>query len=258
MTGWRAVQILLAGLCLAGARAPCADATTVVVQTGMLGQFIFGSPGQDDRSAPPPAVARYVSDEGQTFILDRSTPTALLRFEDSPEVMALSPTPAARGDTIYRDDMGQPVLRITKLGGLTLFFPGRPAGAPVAFEGQAPVIRLMPMSPGALLQHLAQASFRATHAAKHLIVFDAQDPPSGSEAIFADAAMVTSQALVQMSGRRDGEAVLAHLVRVLFVPGPNGSVALGHGVLVVTVNPNLGLAGRPSSARVMAVGFKIR
>ena len=255
MTGWRAVQILLAGLCLAGARALPADAA-VVVQAGMLGQFIFGDPGPDDRNAPPPPVARYVSDQGQTFILDRSTPTVLLKFEDSPEVLALSPTPAARGDTIYRDDTGETVLRITKLGGLTVFFPGRPDGAPVAFEGQAPVIRLMPMSPGTLLQRLAQASFRATHAARRLIVFDAQDPPSGSEAIFADAALVASQGLVRMAGRHDGETALAHLARVLFVPGSKGGVAFSHGVLRVTVNVGQGLAGRPSSARIMSVALK--
>ena len=255
MTGWRVVQILLAGLCLAAPCAPAADAA-VIVQTGMLGQFIFGSPGQDDRNAPAPLVARYVSDEGQTFILDRSGPTALLRFEDSPEVVALTPTPAARGDTIYRDDMGQPVLRITKLGGLTLFFPGRPGGAPVAFDGQAPPIRLAPMSPVALLQRLAQASFRVTHAAKHLIVFDAQDPPPGSEAIFADSVLLTSQSLVRLSGSHDGEAIVARLGRVLFVPGAKGQAVMGRGVLVVTVNPNLGLAGRPSSARVTAVTMK--
>ena len=257
MTGWRAVQILLAGLCLALARAPSADAV-VIVQTGMLGQFIFGSPGQDDRNAPAPPVARYMSDEGQTFILDRSTPTPLLKFEDSQEVIVLNPTPAARGDTIYRDDMGAPVLRITKLGGLTLFLPGRPAGAPVAFDGPAPPIRLMPMSPGMLLQRLAQASFRATHAAKHLIVFDAQDPPPGSEAVFADAALVTSQGLVRMSGTHDGGAALARLGRVLFVPGSKGSASFGHGVMTVTVSPNEGLAGRPSSARVISVAYKAR
>ena len=257
MIGWRAAQILLAGLCLVCVRAPSADAA-VVVQTGMLGQFIFGAGGQDDRRSASPPVARYVSDQGQTFILDRTTPTALLKFEDSPEVLALSPSPAARGDTIFRDDTGQPVLRLTKLGGLTVFIPGRPDGAPVAFEGQAPMIRLMPMTPGMLLQRLAQASFRATHAARHLIVFDAQDPPPGSEAIFADAAFVTAQALTKMSGQQNGEAALLHLARVLFVPGSKDNVTTSNGVLHVTVNVSQGLAGRPSSARIISVAIKTR
>ena len=255
MTGWRAVQIVLAGLCLALARASAADAA-VVVQTSLLGQFIFGQGPQDDRSAPAPPVARYVSDQGQTFILDRSSPTPLLRFEDSGEVLALSPTPAARGDTIYRDDLGEPVLRITRLGGLTVFIPGRPTGAPVAFEGAAPGIRLSAMSAGALLQRLAQASIRASRAAKHLIVFDAQEVTPGSEAVFADAAFVASQALVRLSGRHNGDSVVGRFARVLFVPGSKGSVSIGKNVLNVTVNPSQGLAGRPSSARIMAVAGK--
>ncbi len=257
MTGWRAVQIVLAGLCLAMARAPCADAA-VVVRTSLLGQFIFGQGPQDDRTVSAPPVARYVSDEGQTFVLDRSSPTPLLRFEDSSEVLALSPTPAARGDTIYRDDMGDPVLRVTRLGGLTVFIPGRPAGAPVAFAGSAPGIRLAPMTAGALLQRLAQASARASRAARHLISFDAQEVTPGSEAVFADAAFVASQALVRLSGRRDGDALVARFVRVLFMPGSKGSVAMGKNVLNITVNPSQGLAGRPSSARIVAVAGKGR
>jgi hypothetical protein len=257
MTGWRAVQIVLAGLCLALTHAASADAA-VVVQTGMLGQFIFGQPPEDDRNAPAPPVARYVSDQGQTFVLDRSSTPPLLKFDDTGEVLALNPTPAARGDTIYRDDMGQPVLRITRLGGLTVFFPGRPGGAPVALEGQAPMIRLLPMTPASLLQHLAQASFRATHAARHLIVFDAQDPPPGSEALFADSAFVTAQALVRISDQHRGENALTRLARVLFEPGPREMVSFNKGVLHVIVNVSQGLAGRPSSARIISVAIKSR
>jgi hypothetical protein len=254
MTGWRAARILLAGLCLVAVRAAPADAAVVVHLS--LGQFIFGPPDQDERNAPAPPVARYVSDEGQTFILDRSTPTPLLRFEDSPEILALNPTPAARGDTIYRDDTGQPVLRLTKLGGLTVFFPGRPDGAPVAFDGLAQGLRLAPMSPALLLQRLVQASARASHAARHLIVFDAQEATPGSEAVFADAAFVASQALVRMSGQQGGDKALARLGRVLFLPGSKETVAAGKGVLHITINVSQGLAGRPSSARIIDVAMK--
>ena len=253
MTRWRAALIVLAGFGLALARAAPAPAA---VQTSILGQFIFGAGPQDDRSAPAPPVARYVSDEGQTFVFDRSSPTPLMRFEDSQEVLALNPTPAARGDTIYTNDLGEPVLRVTRLGGLTLFFPGRPAGAPAAFAGQAPGIRLSPMSPGALLQRLAQASIRASRAARHLIVFDAQEVTPGSEAVFADAAQVAAQALVRPAGQSKGEAAAARFIRVLFTPGPKGSVSAGHGILKITVNPSQGLAGRPSSARIGEVAAK--
>ena len=255
MNGARAARIIVAGLCLGGLYAAPASAG-MVVRTSMLGQFIFGGQGADDRSQPAPPVARYVSDEGQTFVLDRSSPTPLLKFEDSPEVLALSPSPAARGDTIYKDDMGDPILRITRLGGLTIFFPDRPGGAPVAFAGQAQGIRLAPMSAGALLQRLAIASSRASHAARKLIVFDAQEVTPGSEAVIADAAFVASQAFIRLAGRPGGENVLARFERVLFKPGSKNSVSCGKGVINITVNPKQGLAGRPSSARIISVALK--
>ena len=257
MSGARAIGILAAGICLAVLHAAPADAA-MVVRASMLGQFIFGGSATDDRSQPAPPVARYVSDEGQTFVLDRSSSTPLLKFEDSPEVVALSPTPAARGDTIYRDDMGDPVLRITRLGGLTIFFPDRPGGAPVAFAGQAPGIRLAPMNAGALLQRLAIASSRASRAARKLIVFDAQEVTPGSEAVIADAAFVASQAFVRLAGRPGGEGILARFERVLFKPGSKNTVSAGKGVLNITVNPSQGVAGRPSSARIISVAMKGR
>jgi len=91
-------------------------------------------------------------------------------------------------------------------------------------------------------------------------VFDAQtqDAPAGSEAVFADAAFVASQALVRMSGQQDGDKALGRLGRVLFMPGPKETVAASKGVLHITINVSQGLAGRPSSARIIEVAMKSR
>jgi hypothetical protein len=257
MTAWRSAHLVLASILLASTCAGAAGAMTAQ-GPGALGEYIFGSGPQDDRSAPAPPVARYVSDQGQSFVLDRSSSTPLLKFEDSQEVLALTPSPASRGDVIYRDDLGEPVLRITRLGGLILFAPGRPGGAPVAFAGQASVLRLPTMPPSALLQHLAAASVHASRAARHLIAFDAQEVSPGSEAVFADAAAVASQAIARMAHRHDGAALIARTERVLFQPGPRDGVAVGRGVIVITVNPSQGLAGRPSSARIIEVAARGR
>ena len=138
--------IVIAALCLGSAYARPVGAMT---SQGALGDVLFGEREPDDRHAAPPPVARYVSDEGESFVLDRTSPTPLLKFEESQEVFVLRPSPAARGDIIYRDDLGEPVLRATKLGGLTLFYRGRPGGAPAAFAGQATTIHLQGLSPGA-------------------------------------------------------------------------------------------------------------
>jgi len=218
---------------------------------GTLRDLLVGQASQDDRSAPPPPVARYVSDEGEAFVFDRSSPTPLLRFEESQEVYVLRPEPAARGDVLYRDDVGEPVLRVTRLGGLTLFSHGRPGGAPAALAGHAQVIRMQTLSPLGLGQKLLQASYRATKAAKHLIEFDAPEVTPGAEPAYADAFAVAAEAVVHISRRNDGRTLVKRFARVIFLPGPRGEATLRRGVVSITVNPNQGFAGRPSSARIV-------
>lgn len=75
------------------------------------------SQAQSRRAVPP--TARYVSGAGQSFILDTSGSRALMRFERSTEVWVLRPTPAPRGDIIYRNDNGDQVLKVTPDGGVT-------------------------------------------------------------------------------------------------------------------------------------------
>ncbi len=247
------LALVMAGICLASVFAGRALAFS---DQETLGEVLFPQQEQDDRRAPPPPVARYVSEEGAQFVFDRSSSTPLLKFDQSPEVLALSPSPAARGDVIYMNDTGEPVLRVTKLGGVTLFAHARPGGAPVAMEGEAASLRvLQPLSPGALLQRLAQASLRASRAARKLIEFEAQEVTPGSEFVFGDAANVAADAVVRMTHRRDADRLVARFNRVLFLPGPTGA-GLSQGAVVITVDPNRGLAGRPSSERIMKAALK--
>ena len=69
------------------------------------------APFGDTRGAANPPVARYLAGPGLSFIFDRSVvaPEALLKFDDNPEVWVLQPSPAPRGDTIWRNDVGEPV-----------------------------------------------------------------------------------------------------------------------------------------------------
>lgn len=247
MSARRAAPAALAGIVLAWAFVQPAQAFTT--QT-TLGAYIFGSEGQDERRGPSPSVARYVSDEGESFVFDRSSSTPLLRFEESHEVIALSPQPASRGDIIYKDDVGEPVLRVTKLGGLILFAHGRPGGAPVALAGQAPGIRLQALSPGAMAQRLLQASYRASRATNQLISVEVHDAPLGSEAVFADAAAVAVEAVIRITRRKDAKAQIKKFSRISLQPGARGEAGLKKGVINITVNPGQGLAGRPSSARI--------
>ena len=211
------------------------------------------APALDGRQGAAPPVARYISEDGDVFIVDLSQPRPLLKYDNSFEVWTLKPQPGPRGDTIYKNDLGEPVLRFTRLGGVTIFTDDHPGGEAAAVAGTSSPLRLMLLGPQALAEKLLQASARASRAARRLIPFEAEASPASS-ALIADAAMVTSEAVVRMSRRADAHRLLDRVMKVRLVAGRKAQAQIdGTGVLEVTVNPPQGLAGRPSSERIIQV-----
>jgi len=217
-----------------------------------LHDLLFGShPPRPGRDFAAPPIARYVSQDGDSFTLDLTQDQALLKFDDNPEVWVLKAQPAPRGDVIYKNDLGEPMLRATRLGGFTVFTDHRPEGEAVALAGNAAPIRLGSLGPQALLEKLGQASLRASHAARHVILFDAEANPASS-ALIADAATVASVAVIRLSDRPQGRNRVAGLKRVFLEQGKRVAAVFQKGTLRITVTPNQGLAGRPSSGRIAA------
>lgn len=218
-----------------------------------LRDALFGGHPDDGRTLNAPVIARFASDDGDRFVLDRSQALPLLRFDDHREIWVLAPSRAARGDIIFKNDAGRPVLRATQTGGLTLFTLDRPAGAAVALEGRAPPVRLMigPMPPNALLQRLAQASARASRAAQKLITFDAEDVTPESSYLYADTAAIAADAVIQVAKRSDSKGLMARLNRVRLIEGPRVEVRQKGTDLQITIVIDDGLAGRPSSERIV-------
>jgi hypothetical protein len=225
----------------------------------------FGHAGETQIAAPP--TARFLSDDGETFILDRSGARPLLKFDASPEVWALSSSRGPRGDIIYANDLGEPLLRATKLGGMTVFDPNRPEGSAVTLEGPCGPLRLSPVGPLKLFQRLNFESARASRAARHLIIFEAPDVDINSDGLTADAAGLAADAMVALSGRAGGgsvlarvnkaafhpgrKAVLPHIDTVVFELGATPGAIVHKGVVVITITPAEGIAGRPSSERIL-------
>ena len=238
----RALCAALLGAVAFGVAGPASAAAADKLREGL-----FRHRGAD--VAGPP-LARYVSEEGRVFILDRTQQVPMLKFEDSPEVWVLAPSPAPRGDVIYRNDMGEPVLRATRVGGYTLFSAERPSGEAVSLAGGGAPLRLLPMSPQAVFERLAQASLRASRAARRPMLFEAEATPASS-ALIADAAVVTSLAIMRIAQSGDGRSMLARFNRVRFEEGRRASASMKDGVLRIVVAPSDGLAGRPSSKRIL-------
>jgi hypothetical protein len=224
-----------------------------------LRELLFGRHANDSSpSAGFPTVARYEGDDGAAFILDRTrSANALLQFDGDPEIWALTATPGPHGDIIYRNDLGQPMLRSTRLGGVTLFTPGRPSGIPAAFVGEGVAPRAPPvLGPDALFQLEVHAALRATRAAQHSVGFDTPDDfvTPASEVVFAEAFIITAQAFVRVAQTtKSGQSAISHIMVVRFVTGRQPDAAVTGPIMRITVAPELGVAGRPSSGRLIAV-----
>jgi Domain of unknown function (DUF4908) len=236
-------------------------AALVAANLSGFGAPAFGTPiwlqhalasSENDVGRPtPPRIARYEIDEGGVFVLDLSGRIPLMKFEDNPEVLVLYAVRGPRGDVIYRNDLGEPILRATKLGGMTVFTTRRPEGSAAALLGSAAPLHLAPLGPVLLYQRLVLASVRCSRSAQHLIGFDAPAADAASDAIIADAAAITTTAVAALAAKPSGRVLLSRLTRVNFAQGARPAVNVQNGVMTITVTPAQGVAGRPSSKRIL-------
>ena len=248
---WIAPLFAVCALAPVAARA----ATTAAGPPQSLHDALF-PPGHPSMGGmpPPPPVARYTLDVGEGFVIDRlGRDEALLRFDGDDEVWALKGVNAAHGDMVFKNDLGEPMLRFTRWGGMTLFTPSRPEGVAAALEGGAVALHATTsIGPQALAAILAQASARAGRAAGHLVAFDAQGVPGAFDWLFADAAQLAADAFLRAA--QDGRRVLvARFSVVRLTPGRAAAVAASGAVVLITVAPDRGVAGRPSSRRIQNV-----
>jgi hypothetical protein len=203
------------------------------------------------RGPSQPVIGRYEMDEGGGFVFDRSTPKPLLKFQDDPEIWVLQASVGARGDTVYKNDLGEPMIRATRMGEMTVFTPSRPMGSPAALAGASRPLRLAPLSSTALFNRFFQASVRVSRAAQHQVGFEThEDAEPITAAYLGDAALVASEALVSVASQTGGRAALARVNAVVIAQGPKPAANLRKGVLTITITPSEGLAGRPSSRRI--------
>lgn len=201
----------------------------------------------------PPRVAHYTSEYARIgFILDRSGELAKLKFDGSEEILVLRWQPAAGGDRLLVRDDGEVVIRISGLGGMTLFTPAMRGGTPVAPDRVVPP--LLPVPPSiALVRDIAgriMMQLRAETGKE--ILFEANwgavagDP--GARGILFDAIRNAGTALFDISRSGPGRVALAnYLTRVRFVHARMPGIVLQGDMLVVNFSVEQGLAGRPSS-----------
>lgn len=231
-------------------------ATTVFAVPAAMAQVRGNAQAEQSRalsnSAPTralPPTGRYVSESGENFIFDRSGSRPLFRFERREETWILRPTPAPRGDIIYRNDQGAQVLRVTPGGGMTLYTVRAPSGTPAAIAGPATSLAMPVLGPARLFQLLQQRSGLVTSALGRTIEINLSGEQS--EVLCVEALMISTEAVLRMSRSVTQRERLAGLRSITIVEGGRMSVTFSRGDLRVVVNPAQGISGRPSSARII-------
>lgn len=214
-----------------------------------------GQSASVERPAPraQPRAGRYVSESGQAFILDRWNGRTLLRFERSTEIWVLRPAPAPRGDVIYRNDNGDQILRVTPDGGITLYTTTAPRGAPVSMSGEAPSLAAPALNAVQLWNFIVRQSDRASRALGRLVVVDVDIRP-GSEAVAADALSTATDAIARMARSPNFQQQVGQVRRIVISDqGGRAQTTFVQGTLRIVIDPDAGVAGRPSSARIVRV-----
>lgn len=204
--------------------------------------------GGPSRTMPP--TGRYVAESGEAFILDRSGQRPLLRFDQRDETWVLRPTAAPRGDVIYRNDAGDQLLRVTPGGGMTVYTPRAPGGSPASFTGPGQSLTPPTLGPVQMWNLMARRSAMLSQALGRLIEIEV-NTDRASESLTVEALILSTDTALRIARSPSARSSLDRLRSITIVDGARPSVTYARGDLRIVVSPTQGVAGRPSSARII-------
>lgn len=197
-----------------------------------------------------PPTGRYVAESGEAFVLDRSGQRPLLRFDRRDETWVLRPSAAPRGDVIYRNDAGDQLLRVTPGGGMTVYTSGAPGGSPASLSGPGQSLTPPTLGPAQMFQLMTRRSAMLSQSLGRLIEINV-DTDAAAESLTVEALILSTDAALRIARSPTARASLERLRSITIVDGPRASVTYARGDLRIVVAPVQGVAGRPSSARVV-------
>jgi hypothetical protein len=185
------------------------------------------------------------------FTFDRSGDrVALLRFDGDPEVHVLRPTMAAGGGEIYRTEDGNIMLRVNPHGSITVYTRTMRTGAPASEEGSAAALAPEAVAFAQMIDRMRQLQLEARRSVGQQVLFTFQAPAPGPippqvAGLVLDTAERAAEGLAA--------APMTNVRRVVITLGPSPRVVMQGDLLLIQIAPQLGYAGRPSSAAVRNV-----
>ena len=197
-----------------------------------------------ERDAPhqPPAAWYERADGRGRFVFDRSARPALVRPEGSDEVYAVHAAGAAGGGEVWLTDTDRVLLRTTNLGGVTYFPPNAPDGVLVDRVGPAEPVEIEPVS-SADLEAAAEAMADRLAAMTRGSVTAELTAPGPTE----NAYILDTMAMIERGADAASRRAIRSLRVVRIGLGERPRASYAEGVLDISVSPELGYGGRPSS-----------
>ena len=141
------------------------------------------------------------------------------------------------------------MLRVTPSGGITVYTSRNPGGSPVSQAGPAVSLEPTSLGPVQMFNLMTRRSGLVSDAMGRLIRINLSGEES--EALCIEALIVTTDAVVRIARSPSARPFLDRLRSITVVEGSRASVSYSQGDLRVVVDPRRGIAGRPSSARVI-------
>ncbi|MEI7932537.1 MAG: DUF4908 domain-containing protein [Alphaproteobacteria bacterium] len=202
------------------------------------------------REPGSPPIAHFVAGEVE-FTFDRSSGQALLQLGRNGEVLALSRSLGPRNAQIFKNDVGEQVLILTNLGGFTLYTRVNPGGVPASpVPGPAAPIHLASVRDTDDFARRKQlvANRMAAVLGRFVGVGVVENPQAWS--LVADELELAAQIFEKNQDQIKSDPRFQHINRLLVVEGDQPDVVMIYDTVQIVIDPDRGVAGRPSSAMI--------
>jgi hypothetical protein len=213
-----------------------------------------------DSDVPKLRIGHYSSGDGLIgLVLDRTGTPPLAKIDGDPEVLVLQPGAGfedRRGVrwTPLRRDTDEVLLEVAQNGQVRYYAPGSTTAMPVHRDADGePLSRTSSPNAAGLTARCAALTAEVANAVGTRVEISATAPGEGDRAAFEEAAENAAKALERVGDNNLGKRALRSLKALEVRMGESISVEVKGARAQVFIVPALGLAGRPSSARIQKV-----
>lgn len=200
----------------------------------------------------PSGAVRY-DDLGSAdggFVLEQRGSMVLLQMDGTNEILTLVPVPGVRGDTVFMDYRGRPVLKVTRAGNVVSYLHNEQGAPADPRKGMLPPLSAPAMS-AALDRMRASAVSELSRLAGHEVTVWGTQSFASTEAFAADALSILLIGVRSANGQAGRAAAQIEKVTLRRSKAPR--VVLSDGELVIEVNPDDPWGGRISPDEVERV-----